>query len=245
MSATYIYGVVSDTASLPERPGLGGEPLELVADAGLAALVSSVSATGLVVGREALETHARVLEAVHAEATVLPMRFGVVMADRAHVVSDLLEPHRESLRDQLASFEGTVELKLRATYEEQPVLEEIVREDQDIARLRDSLKGRSPDATYYGQIRLGELVAQALQRKRDGDAAEVLDRLEPLALASEVAEPPDERVVLVASFLVARARMGEFDAAVDRVGQAQRGRMRFVYTGPLPPHSFVTLSQEV
>jgi hypothetical protein len=170
------------------------------------------------------------------------MRFGVVMADRDEVIERLLAPHRKNLLEQLASFSGTVELKVRATYEEQSVMGEVVRENSEIARLRDQLRGANRDATYYAQIRLGELVAQALERKRDRDAAQILGALQPLALATDVAPASHQQVVVAASFLVPRDQMGAFDQAVDRIGEAQAGRMRFKYIGPLPPHSFVDLA---
>ena len=113
-----------------------------------------------------------------------------------------------------------------------------------MARLRESLRGAPEDATYYGRIQLGELVARAIERKRERDAAAIMDALAPLALAAELAPPPHERIVLNASFLVESSRLAEFDAAVERVGETQGGRMRFKYTGPLPPHSFVTIAAE-
>ena len=38
--------------------------------------------------------------------------------------------------------------------------------------------------------------------------------------------------------------MDDFDGAVDEVGADDDGRIRFKYTGPLPPHSFVELTVE-
>lgn len=241
--ALYVYGVTSASAEIAEGEGIAGAPLALVTEDGLGALVSAVPELELSMGRDALDAHARVLERAHMRGTVLPMRFGMIMADADEVVDRLLLAHGDRLREQLGAFEGTVELRLRAIYEEKPVLREIVSEDRDVARLRESLRGRSPDATYYGQIRLGELVAQAMARKRDRDAAAILDGLEPLALAVDVAPPANERIVLAASFLVSRERIEDFDAAVNEVGAAQAGRMRLKYTGPLPPHSFVHLIQ--
>jgi hypothetical protein len=235
----YVYGVVAASAPAPERRGIGGAPLELVASDGLAALVSEVPADELRMGREAMSAHAEIVGAAHALSTVLPMRFGVVMEDDEAVRREILDAHRAALTDQLQEFEGTTELKVRAIYEEDQLLREVVSEDQDVARLRASLRGYPEDATYYGRIQLGELIAKAIERKREPDAQQVLDALAPLALAVDVAEPAHERVVVNASFLVQRARLEEFDAAVDRVGAAQAQRMRLKYVGPLPPHSFV------
>jgi hypothetical protein len=244
LSAKYIYGVLAGDAAPPDQPGIGGAPLGLVAEGGLAALTSDAPEGDLTMGREAMTAHARVLEAAHALGTVLPMRFGVVMADDAEIVERLLRPHRDELTAQLEEFDGKAELKLRATYEEEPVLREVVREDQDVARLRDSLRGAPEDATYYGRIQLGELVSRAMERKREHDAAAIMETLSPLALATELAPPPHERIVLSASFLVPQSALADFDQAVERVGESQAGRMRFKYTGPLPPHSFVKFAED-
>jgi hypothetical protein len=48
---------------------------------------------------------------------------------------------------------------------------------------------------------------------------------------------------MAASFLVSRDKVEAFDDLVNRIGEAQAGRMRFTYTGPFPPHSFVQIAQ--
>ena len=243
--AIYFYGVVSASAPVPESEGIGGAPLELITEHDLGALVSAVPDADLSMGRDALDAHARVLQEAHAHTTVLPMRFGMIMADGDEVVGRLLVPFGGDLREQLVRLADKVELKLRATYVEEHVMREIVREDREIARLRQSLRDVPREAGYYAQIRLGELVAQALEHKRERDAATIMHALEPLALAVNASAPPNERIVIAASFLVPRAQVQAFDDAVNRVGEAQAGRMRFTYTGPFPPHSFVALAQAV
>jgi hypothetical protein len=244
VAVKYIYGVVDSSAEVPVHAGIGGAALGLVSNDGLAALVSDAPASELTMGRDAMTAHARVLEAAHALGTVLPMRFGVVMDGEEEVTRSLLEAHHDELLRQLQEFAGKAELKLRATYEEDPLLREVVTEDQDVARLRASLRGQPQDATYYGRIQLGELVSRAIERKRERDAASIMDALSPLALAAELAPAPHERIVLNGSFLVESSRLADFDAAVEQVGERQAGRMRFKYTGPLPPHSFVTIAGE-
>ena len=244
-ASRYVYGILAASARVPSRTGIGDAPLELVASDGIAALVSDVPAGDLRMGRDAMTAHARVLEQAHSAGTVLPMRFGVVMAGDSAIQTELLDPHRDELVAQLAEFEGKAELKLRGTYEEDALLREVVREDQDIARLRESLRGAPEDATYYGRIQLGELIARAIERKREVDGREMLEPLTPLALAVDIAEPTHERVVLSASFLVEEGRIEEFDEEVDLIGRAQADRIRLKYTGPLPPHSFVHFAAEV
>jgi hypothetical protein len=237
----YVYGVLPDSADRPAGVGIAAAPLRLIAGDGVAGLVSDVPDGALRMGRDELTAHARVLEAAIALGTVLPMSFGVVMAGDDEVRRELLEAHRDELRSQLLDLAGKVELRVRATYEEEALMREVLREDHVVARVRESLRGTPVEATYYDRIRLGELVARAVDRKREGDASEIVDALAPLALAAEVAEPAHERIVVIASFLVERERMEDFDVAVERLGGAQVGRMRLNYTGPLPPHSFAEL----
>lgn len=242
--ATYVYGVLDENSKPPATEGIDGAPLHQVTSNGLTALVSDLSDQELVMGREEMTTHARVLEQAVEHGTVLPMRFGVVMEGEDAVKEELLDAHHELLERQLHELAGKVELRVRAIYEEDALLREVVQEEPQVARLRQSLQGADEDATYYGRIELGELVAAAVERKREADAAAVLDALTPRALDVQVGDPSHERMVVSASFLVDRKTIEQFDQAVDSVGQAQEGRMRLKYVGPLPPHSFVSLESE-
>lgn len=243
MSARYVYGIVKAGDQLPaDEAGLHEEPVRLVADEGLAALTSEVPEDFVEAGREELLAHQRVLEnTVRRGSVVLPMRFGVVMPDDEGVREELLAPYREELRAQLEEMAGKVEINVKGIHDEQSVLSEIVRENGEIAELREGIRGKPQEATYYERIRLGELVAQAFDDKRAEMAPALIDALSPYAVAVQVGEPVHERMALNASFLVERDRLDAFDLAVDEIGEREAGRLRLKYTGPLPPHSFVEL----
>lgn len=240
----YVYGVIPASAAPPARSGIGGAAVETIASDATAAIVSDVSGDDLEAGREELMIHAQVLEEALEGGVVLPLRFGAVMADADSVRRELLERHDDALRAQLAELEGKVELRLRAVFEETALMGEVVRENPEIAELREALRGQDDDATYYERIRLGELVAGAVERKLEAEGQQILDALAPLALAVDRGELGHERVALNASFLVERERIAEFDEAVDEIGRVSEGRVRLKYTGPLPAHSFVELSVE-
>jgi len=243
-ASKYIYGVVPAAAAAPESAGIGGASVETVVSHEAAAIVSDVPDGELEAGRAELMIHARVLEQALEGGVVLPMRFGIVMPDAASVRHELLERHRKQLMSQLAELDGKVELHLRVLYEEPALMAQVVAANPEIARLRESLRGMPEDATYYERIRLGEMVAAAVNRTREADAGQIIDALAPLASAVDVRDLDHERAVLGASFLVERRLMAEFDRAVDDLGRERAGRMRFKYTGPLPAHSFVELSVE-
>jgi hypothetical protein len=243
-ASKYVYGVVRASAAPPAGSGIGGATVETVVGEETAAIVSDVPDGDLEAGRAELMVHARVLEQALEGGVVLPMRFGVVLPDAEAVRHHLLERHRDELLAQLAELDGKVELHLRAVYDEPALMAEVVRRNPEIAQMREALRGLPEDATYFERINLGELVATAVQRKRDADAEEIIDALAPLAIAVEIGGLEHERVVVGASFLVDRRRVADFDRAVDDLGRGRAGLMRFKYTGPLPAHSFVELSLE-
>jgi hypothetical protein len=170
------------------------------------------------------------------------VRFGVVLESPDEVQSRVLDAHQDELRRQLDQFEGKVELRLRAIYDEQQLMREIVAEDREVAHLRNRLRRTSEEASYFDRIRLGELVAAAIERKREQDTTAIVNGLGERAHAFVTGEPSHERMVFNASFLVDRDGLAAFDEAVDEIGRRYADRMRLKYTGPLPPHSFAELS---
>src|ERR1700744_1342370 len=125
-AARYVYGVVGAGATLPAVHGIDDARLELVPEGPVAAIVSAVPSGELRMGREAMSVHARVVQEAHELETVLPLQFGVVMANRAAVADELLRPHSGDLTTQLSDFTGTVELKVRAVYDEDSLLREVL-----------------------------------------------------------------------------------------------------------------------
>jgi CRP-like cAMP-binding protein len=207
----------------------------------VAAIVSDVPAGELRAGREELIAHAEVLARALGGSVVLPMRFGVVMDDDETVREELLVAFHDDLLAQLEQLDGKVELRLRASYDEATMLKGIVSAQPAIARRSEALRHRPAEATYYERIELGQMVAEALESKRERDTAELLESLEPLAVAVQLDEPEHERVAAHISFLVERREIPRFDDAVDKLGRRHAGRMSFKYTGPLPAYSFVEL----
>ncbi len=237
----YIYGIVEADAPAPTGTGIGGAPLRLIGGDGAAALVSAVGETEVQLGSEELLAHARVLGDALERGTVLPMQFGVVMEQAGEVHERLLAQHSAELREQLQALSGKVEIEIRAVYDQEQLMREIVRDHPDIARLAE----RGDGASYGQQIELGERVAEAVGRAQKRDTSEIVEVLSQVAVGAEVRPPGHERVACSASFLVERERLDEFDSVLDAFADGQGGRLRFKYTGPLPPHSFVHLAGAV
>lgn len=241
----YVYGVTRSGAALPDAVrGLDDRPVSLVEDGGVCAAVVSDLPTGRALGERAdLVAHQRVLNAmVDAGTVVLPFRFGAALADRTAVRKELLAGNADRFGEILDGLEGRVELRLKATYVQDTVLREIMDAEPEIAELSRRLREVPPDvadAVYYDRVRLGELIARAMERLRESDGRALLDGAAPAAEAVAPKPPVREEDVLDASFLVRADRRDAFDKAVEDLGRACADRIRIRLVGPLPPYDFV------
>jgi hypothetical protein len=109
-TVVYVYGVAR-AGSI--EPALA---FRAVDGAGLAAVVGDFPAGRRKANRADLEAHDRVLEQLSGRGTVVPMRFGTVMASDADVRERLLEPHAAELHALLDRLDGRVQLSVTACY---------------------------------------------------------------------------------------------------------------------------------
>jgi hypothetical protein len=219
--------------------GVADRPVSTLELGGLAAVTSDLADERLRVRRRDLVRHLRVLESVFAEATIVPCAFGTVLQSRQAVEAELLTTRREELLGLLERLEGRVQLNVKAVYDEETVLREIVQAEPEIARLREQTRALG-EAGHFASIRLGELVASALAERRSADAGGLLERLSAEA-EDVVVDEAAETVVLKASFLVARERIAGFDEVLEELAAAEAPRLSFESIGPLPPTAFVAL----
>ena len=235
--ARHVYGVTSAATRLPEvLRGRREAPVRLVVHGDLAAVVSDVDADARI-RRDDLLAHARVLESLVEDATVLPMRFGVIVETDEEVAHNILEPGNSRLTALLHSFNGFVQLTVKAHHDQDQALKHLLRERSDLRVLRDQT-GKGP-AFYPAQLRLGEAVAAGLEALVSSDAAMLQDQLTDLAERMVLGDISGQNQVLNAALLVQRAARSRTDEAIARLSRTLPDRLRLRYIGPQPPYSFV------
>jgi hypothetical protein len=235
MSEVYIHGVV--TASACGDVEVTTAPARWIVHREVAALVSDADDPSRMASN-ALRKHWRVLEEVAVRTTVLPVRFGTAMAGDQAVIDDFLAPGHERLSTSLESMAGKVQLTVKGVYEEGALLRGVVERTPAIARLRERVRALPEAASYYDRIRLGEMIAGAVERAREADTMRVLQRLEPLAVATSREAPSSVNSAIDAAFLVERDRIEAFSKGVGELERELGDRVRLRYVGPLPPYSF-------
>ena len=238
----YVYGVVRADADLGNLGGGGdGTPeIELVEADDLAAIITAAGGEDESAVRDSVLAHARVLERATETATVVPLRFGMVFPDEETVASDLLDERHDQLVSMLDKLEGHVQMTLKVLYDDSAVLREIIGGNEELRRLREAIKQGSEEETYDARVRLGELVNNEVEQRRQRDGQEILQRIEPLIVSSVTDPPEKEFMVLNAPLLVERSRLSELNDALEEIAQARQDLMHFRLLGPMPAYHFVS-----
>jgi hypothetical protein len=243
----YIYAIVpGDVEPNDDAHGVGDPPAEVdvVRHGDIAALVSEID-TSQPLGRpEDLMAHQQLLDAASTEAPILPLRFGAVVASRDAVTEELLAPHHGEFAEALGQLEGSAEYVVRGRYVEEAVLEEVLSESSEAARLRKEIRGAGDEnASRNERIKLGELINNAVAAKREADTRALGDAVAQYCLASSVRQPTHELDAVNTALLIKTAGQADLEQAVDQVARDWEGRVRIRLLGPMAPYDFVTTLQ--
>ena len=252
----WAYAVASQMAPgwFTGLAGVGGQPVEVVTAAGLAAAVSTVSLAEF--GEAALHRHLedldwlektgrahhQVVAAVAEHAPAIPLRLATVYRDRGRLTG--------MLADRQADFAAAL-ARVTARTEWGVKVFAAGRDDNTAAPedAADSGATGRPGADYLRRKRT-QLDAGAHARRTAAGSAETIHAtLGGLAAAADVRPPQApqltgrrEQMILNGAYLVDDDRSAEFTAAVDRLAGGNEP-VRVELTGPWPPYSFAYLGE--
>ena len=238
--ALFVYGVVEATAHLPDGlSGLDEAPLRKVVHGELAAVVTSIAVDRPPGRRADLLGYSGTLDALAERVTVIPVQFGSLLEDEQMVIEGLLEPRGPDLGALLDELRGRAQFTFQARYLEPVVLSEVVATNPDIRELRRRTRDL-PDETAYGdRIRLGELVAHAIDEKRAIDSDLLLDVILPFTVAHTIRPVSGLERLLEMSVLVENDHQHAFERALETLAEGVHERLRLRLMGPMAPYDFV------
>ncbi len=149
--------------------GMGerGDVVDMIEFMDLGAVVSDTPLKEFEESRRNMMAHTLVLEEAMRQFSILPVRFGTVAPDANAILEQVLKRRYGELLSSFDEVHNRVELGIKAFWYEEIIFQEIVEQSPPIRALRDSLKGRQTDETYYERIRLGEMIEAAMEKKRE------------------------------------------------------------------------------
>lgn len=199
----WLYAVC-DRPEVPPRP-----PLDAVRVGDLLAVFGTHDPGSDEPALDTMWAHEQVVEALMAERTVLPMRFGATMDD-ADALRDAIAARHDELAERLDFVRDRVELGVRA-----------------IGTTPAQVAPRAGTGREFLQAKLGD----------DRAAAELHEPLAARAVASSRRTGRDDEV-LHAAYLVDRDDVAPFLGTVERL-RSGHPDVALLCTGPWPPYSFV------
>jgi hypothetical protein len=229
----YLYGVVrtGDLECIPQTTGVGGRPTTAISAGTLTAVVSRHDRSGVRATRADLLAHSDVLQSIVDCCDVLPVGFGNLYQSDDQIRRDLLEGHGRMLSRMLDDIRDAVEVQVKATYDEDAVVSEVVGTDRRLQRMRNK-------PGHDAQVEVGRRFAELLDARRSSDAARLLKRAGRVARKTAFGQPSGDFGVVNASCLVRRADVTTFVDEVQRAADAMPAvAVRTV--GPMPPYDFV------
>jgi len=270
----YVYGIVGDDGGQPEGlPEEGIDPAHPVyaiqpstishQPSAISAIVSEVSLHEF--GQEALETnledikwveakvlaHQRVLEAVLANHTPIPMRFCTIYRSESRV-QEMLARRYDDFTEALARLEGKQEWGVKVYCDGQTLAQRVGETGDRVKELKAEMEQKSQGAAYFLKKKVDEAIADEVERISDERAQRSHDRLSSCAedavinpLQSREITGRTEAMILNGAYLVAEEQLLAFRAELESL-EEEHSHLGFSYemTGPWPPYNFVSTCTE-
>ena len=181
----YIYCIINakqDRAFGPIGVGGRGDEVSTIGIDDLAMVISNHPLTKLVVNRENILAHEKVIEEVMKEHTVLPVRFCTIASSTDEIRSLLFKRYRE-FENLLRDMDHKVELGVKGLWKDMDIIfREIAEESKEIKNIKRTLKGDVEQENIQAKIELGKLVEAALKNKKEEDAERIVDAIKGLGI---------------------------------------------------------------
>lgn len=256
----YAYGVVAADFGAGRPPaGLDGRSVEVAEASGFRVLITRLPATVYdpdTIARMSGDVswlspramaHDQVLTWAQERGGVVPFPM-FTMFGNAAALNASLASRADSLRGIMQRVAGADEFGVRVHRREDRMLAGIHQLDPALGGLRAEAAAASPGQRYLLERKLAERSRAAVRAVSQRLAAEIFQELRGFArdavarpLTPDPARASDATLVLNGAFLVDRARVDAFRAAVGaRMRTHEPHGLEFDFTGPWPAYNFVS-----
>jgi len=240
----YLYCIIEEASHRTFGPiGIGerGDEVHTLCHHDLACVISSSPITEGLVNRNNLMSHETIIEKVMKDYTVLPIRFGTIATSNDEVRSLLMKKFHE-FKNLLRTMDNKVEMGLKAFWQDMGLIfKEIADSDIEVKQLKKKLQKKHKYLSLDERVVLGEKVKNALKKKKEAEAEELIQSLKLNCIDYRLNEPVGDDMLINSAFLISRMKEQEFDDIAYNLMESYKNRLKFKYIGPSPPFNFVNL----
>lgn len=234
----YVYGILSNSE---ERSfgeiGIDKEEIYTINFKDISAAVGDLALKTYEVTREKLLAHEQVIREMMKAHTVIPMTFGTVAKDEKDV-ENMLERMYVEFKQVLTKIENKLQIDVKAIWNKDVVYRSILREDEGIRRLSESVSKKPAEETYDERVELGKKVMSELDKKKKEYIKEITEALSTYIEDSQQNKLADDKMILNTSFLVAKSKEQEIYKKLDVLDEKYGEDVQVIAVGPLPPYNF-------
>lgn len=234
-----VYGIVraaGDWQLLPAGPQ--GCPVELLHDGELAAACSAVPDACASPSVDHLMAYAKVIDQLHGQGPVLPMRYGCLLEHDSQVI-DLLRVRYDHFLAALREVEGCDEFGLRV------LVGSRAPEVHPVRTPAMAASGGTPSGGPGARYLAGRRTRYAEKDTQRQQAAAALERFregfDGLFVHCEHESAVEAAPILSLHFLVRRENHDRFHTTFRRLPQGSTDKL--LLTGPWPPYHFAAASR--
>lgn len=241
----YIYCIINTGSHAAGSELLNSNGVYTVSYKDVSAVVSDSETndyknlTGDMAARHLIR-HQTVIEKIMREFTVIPMRLGMCVLDEDEVMQ-VLTKGRLMFQEVFEKIKGRIEVDVVAAWVDLNVVIKDVSEEEEVRALKQSFLNKKELITVDDQIKMGMLIKNYLNKKKDECAQVIKDSLKGLCRNMKEFTMPDDITILNAAFFIDNGTRTAFEERLDELNNDFDGKVHFKYIGPLPPYNFYVL----
>lgn len=241
----YIYGIINTGASAEDSRLLNSNGPYTVAYLDVSAVVSDspmIDYTKLPgdVAAQRLIQHQLVIEKVMQEFTIIPMKLGTCVLNEDEVIQ-VLTKGRPMFHEIFEKIEGGTELDIVVTWVDLNVVIKEASEEGEVKALKQLLLDKKEGITVDDQIKMGLLIKDHLNKKKDEYAGPIRASLKSLCRDMKEYAVAEDTMIFNAAFFIDKGMLISFDEKLDELNSRFSGKVHFKCIGPLPPYNFSVL----
>jgi len=184
--------------------------------------------------------HQTIIEKVMKDHTIIPMKFGTFVSDNDEVI-EVLKRGYSQLKELFSTVDEKIELDVAATWNDlNSVMKEIGEEDKKIREFKTEIIKRPPSQTLQDRIKIGMMIKDALDKRREKEQAYIINYLKKLIIDFQKHQVMDDKMILNCAFLLEKRKEPDFDLKLEELDKEYKQKVNFRCVGTLPPYSFST-----
>jgi hypothetical protein len=236
----YLYGILPDSdAQNLALEGLDKQPVHTQKVDGFTFLYSDAQQERYMASRKNLLGHERVLEQAmqSGHRSLLPLQFGLTIADWQTVTEQLTQPHGDRLRQLFQTLDGNREVGVKVFWEADLELQQLMTENPDLQAQRDSLEGKNLSMDEI--VRIGQAIERAMEVRQQDIIQSFQDSLNGAAIAVVENDTLTESMIYNAAYLIPWDTEPAFSQLVETLDQQFDSRLKIRYNNFTAPFNFV------